>query len=372
MFRILFSAATAASCCFASYEASAQCASCAQPVVAFSPVVQAPVMQTAVLAPAPQPVVWQTQTTTASDRWYPGRFIGNIFRPRPTTTVTTNFAPAAPAVVPVTAGFAPHTVGFAPQTVAFAPQTVAFAPAATTYTAAYRPTFPPSYTLASEVPLQTVFRPIVASACDSCGVDPCGCTSCAMPVTLSAPGCSSCGQVSTAGFESSSGGCAACNAPASFSSNVTPSSNVAPSYYEEPASRPYVPQNSGQPTPTPAPALRSDENPAAERSVLEKPAVEPQPESGILDMQQDDLEQDDLGPTGTEIEDSSTYFEAPQLYDPRDRTTRRPTAPVWNAVYEKPADGGSVHRTSLKVEAAAPAPVRRTQVGFEGWTSVAN
>ncbi|QDU90039.1 hypothetical protein Pla175_34380 [Pirellulimonas nuda] len=344
MSRMLFSVAILALACFASVDAWAQCTSCAQPVVAFSPVVQAPVMQ-----PAPQPVVWQTQTTTARDGWYPGKVIGNLFRPRATTTVTTNYAPAAPSFVPVTAGYVPQTVGYAPQM-------VSYAPTATSYTAAYRPTFPPSYSLAMEVPLQTVYRPIVEPACNSCGTDPCGCTSCAMPVTMSAPGCSSCGQASTAAFAAPSSGCASCSAPASFSSNV------APSYYEEPAGQSYVPQNSGQPTP--APSLGADENPAAERSVLEKPPVEPQ-----IDPQ---AEPSDLGPSGTSIEDSSTYFEAPQLYDPRDRTTRRPTAPVWNAVYEKPADSGTVHRTSLRVESEAPAPVRRTQVGFEGWTSAAN
>ncbi len=350
----------------AAVNSAAQCASCAQPVVAFSPVLQPAPQQVVafspVLQPAPQPVVWQSQTTTR-EGWYPGKLIGGLFR-RPTTTTTVTAVAPQPQVV----GFAPtHTVGFAPtHTVGFAPQAASFAPSPTAFTAAYRPTYPPSYTvgfaptfsLASEVALQTAFSPVVGSACSSCnacGCDPCGCTSCAMPVTMASPGCSTCGQATSAVYESPSSGCASCNAPASYSSNVAPSN-----YYDSaPTQQSYnpqsfTPQTPGQPTP--APGLGPNENPPAERSILEKP-----------EMQQDDAA--DLGPSAA---DSSTYFEAPQLYDPRDRTTQRPTAPVWNAVYEKPADGAAVRRTSMKVASEPQAPVRRSQVGFEGWSSVGN
>jgi hypothetical protein len=34
--------------------------------------------------------------------------------------------------------------------------------------------------------------------------------------------------------------------------------------------------------------------------------------------------------------DSSTYFQAPKLFDPNDRTAQRSIAPVTTAVYEKP------------------------------------
>ncbi|MCH8840745.1 MAG: hypothetical protein IH831_08750, partial [Planctomycetes bacterium] len=62
----------------------------------------------------------------------------------------------------------------------------------------------------------------------------------------------------------------------------------------------------------------------------------------------------DLLPEG----DSSTYFEAPKLFDPRDRTANRPSVGVHNAVY----------RQQVTNQAASHVPV--SEVDANGWYAV--
>jgi len=56
-------------------------------------------------------------------------------------------------------------------------------------------------------------------------------------------------------------------------------------------------------------------------------------------------------------ENSAGYMEAPQLFNPSDRTAQHLAAPVWNAVYHKTASADA--QQQLEADAA-------------GWTSVSN
>lgn len=315
--------------------AASQCSSCAQPVaqaVAYQPV-------------AYQPTVYQSTTTYGG--WYPGKLIGDtwrsLFGAQTTSVYTANYA----APVAYGASYAPYTASYAPYTAGYVPYAASYAPAATV---AYRPTYPPTYTvgyaptysLAAEVPLQTVVQSV--PDCGACA------TTAAMPVTLAAPCCDACGGVATAGY-AESGGCASCEQPASFETPYVPQTTV----QQAPGATPGYQSGS----PTPAPILGADENVPEERSNL-KPDADKEESAG-----------EDLGPTdGSPADESSTYFEAPRLFNPGDRTTRKPTAPVWKAVYRKPVGGTAAVATGASVGEAQPETDRRPQVGYEGWSSV--
>ncbi len=278
----------------------AQCTSCAMPTA-----------QTFAVA---SPVVMQT--VPVRDGWYPGKWMGEwLFGPR-TVTTTTAFAPTVQTV-----GFAPavQTVGFAP-----AVQTVGFAPA-TTYTAAYTPTYPPSYlpqvtayaptsyvaaypatqTIQSQVALapacdacSTAYRPVTmeaVTACDACS--PCG-------------GCSACSGVATAGFETAAApSCPSCAAQSSYIESA-PATTAAP------------PQNY---YPEPQPAVPAD-MPVEDRSLLNKPVTEEA--TNAAEPPASDAE---------EAATESSFFQAPQLFAPKDRVTQRTIgAPVRQAVYSAP------------------------------------
>jgi hypothetical protein len=64
--------------------------------------------------------------------------------------------------------------------------------------------------------------------------------------------------------------------------------------------------------------------------------------------------------------DGSTYFEAPKLFNPKDRTAQRHIAPVRTALYEQPVE---YHRAS-----AVRAKVTAQQAAQDaiGWTSASN
>jgi hypothetical protein len=75
------------------------------------------------------------------------------------------------------------------------------------------------------------------------------------------------------------------------------------------------------------------------------------------------------GPAST-TDESATNLQAPQLFDPNDRTAARHRAPVWTAVYHKV---GNADRAILPIshQSAAPPTVTPEQVerDAEGWTS---
>lgn len=316
--------------------AQAPCATCPQPTVAYSPVVAAP--PTVALQPV-QPVVYQ-QPAPAYRGWYPGKYLSRLFS-RPT-------APA-PAYAPPS---------YAAQAYA---QPVVAQP--TFVTSAYRPTYPPSYTTYSATyapTVQTVARPVTlapvyssypsttayANPCNTCG-SPCD-----------SYGCSSCSSgVVAAGYETPANpGCSSCAAGGS--------TYAAPS--GPPASSTYGAQQSLQPTP--APALPRGSNVPENRALrvpVEDPAGVPAPAGG-------EASPNDLDASGT------TWFEAPQLYDNRDRSAARsmpsqhgPTTGVWNAVYQQPAGSRTynVQRTSFGSK-TQPETRRHKVIDMSGWESV--
>jgi hypothetical protein len=121
-----------------------------------------------------------------------------------------------------------------------------------------------------------------------------------------------------------------------------------------PAPSTYVPQQQElqpqaqpqpqQPQPQPQqPTLGPSDNPSPERTLLNKPtngAEEPTPATESHEHKD---------------ESSANYLEAPQLFNPSDRTAQRSAAPVWNAVYHQEASADN----QLQADAA-------------GWTSASN
>ncbi|WP_148073211.1 hypothetical protein [Bythopirellula goksoeyrii] len=103
-------------------------------------------------------------------------------------------------------------------------------------------------------------------------------------------------------------------------------------------------------TPQEAAPLRSDYPPASD------PASD------------DVVPQNDPGPS-----ESSTYFEAPKLFNPQDRTAqnnsnrakpinRSPSVDVWTAVYSKPVTTDNISTTTTKRSQA--------EIDAAGWHSV--
>jgi hypothetical protein len=107
---------------------------------------------------------------------------------------------------------------------------------------------------------------------------------------------------------------------------------------------------------SPGPALAPAEQ-VGPRQTFQKPAensaIEPTPANGST-------------PSGTApstgSDPSATYFEAPKLFNPNDRTASRVAAPVRNALYEKPVSyrpaSFTGHITAAQVQEDAA-----------GWTS---
>lgn len=288
-------------------SANAQCSTCPQPTIAYSPVVQT--------AYSP---VYQTQTVNRRTGWYLGKFVHRLFgRPDPITSV--NYTTAYQPTVPTS-----YSVGYAPST-----YTVGYAPSP--YTVGYAATGC-STCGSSPCGCTTSYRPVLLSPASSC------CSTCPAPCSSCATGCSSCaGGAVTAGYDYGyNGGGSSC-------SNCTSGSTggVAPLGYEA------SPSNNGYgQQPTPAPTI-APTNPVPEQRGVQRPetpAAEANPTSAYS---------------------NETSFGAPALLPP-DRTTRRPTAPVWTAVYHKDTNTQSVSTTAHR-------PVRRptTRVlDASDWASV--
>lgn len=234
-----------------------------------------------------QPVATQQVRTG----WYPGRMFDRMRLRRwgVSTAVQPTYA----------AGYAPYTAAYAPQTAAYTPYTAAYAYAPTSYTAAYRPyvtSYAPLarttyyYPATQTVARRVVMSPVV-SACNTC-VTPCST-------------CSSCDTgVSQAVYGAPSSGCSTCATGTS-----------APTYSSGPTAGPATPQ----------PQLAPSEGAPFESQYQEtkKATTDPSPES-----------------------DSSTYFEAPKLFNPQDRTASRSSVDVHNAAYRQPATNHTASHAS--------------------------
>ena len=159
-----------------------------------------------------------------------------------------------------------------------------------------------------------------------------------------------------------SSGCTSCAQPAAASSTiVVPSGQtvVMPS-----------PTNGGQPAATgsPAPEVAPGEQVPPrtfQKMMNENGDVQPAPGNGTE-------------PTGTapsnggtdplddalKTDSGATFFEAPKLFNPNDRTAARVAAPVRNAVYERPVTHRQV--STGRITAA------QAQRDAAGWTSASN
>jgi hypothetical protein len=322
--------------------ASAQCSTCATPVVAYSPVV----------APA------TTITYEPVRGWYPGKLL-DTWRMRrygytAPTAITTAYAPYTVGYAPYSAGYAysasyapAYTTSYAPTyTTAYAPApySVSYAPAA--YTTSYSTPYVTSYApLQRQVVMSPVVvdSPAIATGCSTCAVEaPCSaCTSCAP----AAP-CSSC--AATTVVEQATYGAPAA-APCTNCAQGSSITYADPSMGTGASTSSQTPQP--QLTPQEAAPLRSnypDVTPPATTTPDPGPAAEQKPS------------------------DSSTYFEPPALFIPGDRTAqqesakpinRAPSVEVWNAVYRQPVNTDNVS-TSNKVAHS------QAEIDAAGWSSV--
>ncbi|TWT90009.1 hypothetical protein Mal64_03910 [Pseudobythopirellula maris] len=276
------------------------------------------------------PVVYQQTEYTG---WYPGKYLGdftrNLFSPY-RSTYTTSYAPTA-----YTAGYAPtsYTAGYAPST-----YSVGYRGAPTAYRAAYQPTYPVSYYAGYAPVVQSVYRPVTLQpVCQSVSYAPSACSGCST-------GCSSCG-VTTASYEPS-------YATGSSCSSCAPSASSSSSVYD---------YNSNQPSLAPEAEVPVNRQ-------LDKPVYD-----------------EDDSVLNNADETSGAYFEAPKLFLPSDRTTKRPTAPVWTAVYEGQTKGRLTAHTATHTtrtahrpladqpvasNQATSRPAKGPQVGASGWVAV--
>ena len=303
-------------------SAAAQCCG-GGAAVAYAPT-YAPAYTTA-YAPS---AVYQTYRPTTG--WYPGALLdrwrmNRWSRWNDSTVVTAAYAPT-------------YTTSYAPTY-------------ATAYTAAYTPTYPPSYYATSyraAYPMgYTVgYAPTVASApccsrevvmrpvCDTC-VSPCA-------------GCCGDSYVGQAVYESAgSTGCVGC-APTATSTYVVPG-GTSPTPANGATPQPGI--DPGAQIPEERRALRAKE--PGETSVIEEDGEEPTP-----------TEEEE-----TDVNPPSTLFEAPQIFDPGDRVTQRPNAPVWTAVYHTTAK--PVRQVAKPVSAPSkPKPTaEEVAEAAKGWTS---
>jgi len=182
---------------------------------------------------------------------------------------------AAPAY---TAGYSPYTAGYAPYTAAYSPYTAGYSPYVTSYAPLSRTSYYPVATTAARPVLlrpTVAMSPVIASCCSPC---------------------SSCGTgVNQAAYGQPASPCPSCAGAAST-----------PIYSNSPSVGQTTPQPQLQPNePTPAGSSTYESN----RPTTEAPATQ---------------------------NDKSTYFEAPKLFNPRDRTASRTSVDVIPAVYTQP------------------------------------
>lgn len=314
-------------------DVSAQCATCPAPTVAYQPVT------------AYQPVVAQpTVAYKPYTGWYPGKWLDQ-WRLRRANVASAPAYTASYAPTSYTAAYAPtYTAAYRPYVTSYAPLS---APAAAPgcNTCAQTSYYPVVQTVARPV----LMRPVVAApACGACSYTPsCGCDTCSAGVSQAAyaepsytePACSSCAGGGTV-------------------TNVVP------------------PTSSGNQSvgpPTPQPSLTPQAAPVDSRYESNRQlegSGSREAESAPVNDDDDPLNEFDPGPTDTEADSSTYYYNAPQLLDPRDRTarsssrSRKPTVEVWNAVYREPANHRRVSQSS------SPRTRTQAEIDADGWTAV--
>ena len=304
-------------------NAHAQCSTCATPTVAYQPVAVQPA------------TVYQPAVTYQYNGWYPGKLLDRM-RLRRYGVATA----AAPAYSTYTASYAPYTAGYTPYVTAYAPLTRTTVAHPIVQTSYYQPMVAasPCSSCVQTVARPVVLSPVVTAGCSTCAVSPCGgCSACSTipaevsPATYTQPACSN---------------CASGQATPSY---TTPS--LEPTY---PSSGPSVGP------PTPQPQLAPTE-PVPSQSNYPKT-----PENG---QEHDPLNHiDPLPREDVDSGETSTYFEAPRLFAPQDRTAKRsnskgPTVDVWNAVYHN-STNSAVNQTSHKRSRT------QAEIDADGWQAV--
>jgi hypothetical protein len=111
-----------------------------------------------------------------------------------------------------------------------------------------------------------------------------------------------------------------------------------------------------------APQIDPNANVPTERAERQPVESTPPAQPGPTDDATEGTETDEYDPYKVKESDGSTYFEAPKLHDPNDRTANRSIAPVKTALYKQPATYRSVSSTGRITAAQA-------QADAAGWTS---
>ena len=230
-----------------------------------------------------------------------------------------------------------------------------------TYAASYAPSYSVGYRPAYSVGYATSYAaPAVGcsscSACPTCPSYSVGYSSCGTCTTCAAP------AVSQAVYQQPAG-CASC---------ATPAAVVAPA----PAMAAPAPQGAAPPAPTPAPqSTYGTQNGAPPylspgATVPERQQETQRPANGTQNGTQNGAQQEIQPEPGNDTNgkdpydvngESSTYFQAPKLFDPSDRTAQRSIAPVTTALYEKPVSYRNVSLQRITAEQA--------QLDAAGWIS---
>lgn len=214
-----------------------------------------------------------------------------------------------------------YTTAYAPAatyTAAYTPYQAAYAYAPTTYTAAYAPAvstasyrpYVTSYAPLATTTYYTAARPValspVVSTCSACGCDPCGCAQ---------PACPTCPGVGQAVYTEPASSCVGCAG-----------GSGTPSYSSVPSVGPATPQ----------PQLAPSEG---------------APSNSQYETQRMEIDEEPEDPAPATENGSSTYFEAPKLFSPQDRTAGRPSVDVHHAVYRQPASYRGVSQASATADA---------------------
>lgn len=204
------------------------------------------------------------------------------------------------------------------------------------------------------------------SSCSTCSssyvtsyAPSCGCTTCgaSCPSNCGCAGCSNGSTVVQASYQQPSG----CNCGTQGSQ---PSTYVSPSAAPAP-----------QPTPAAAPANGAGQTSPSTSSPepkpnydVNRPATEANPPANGAQPSPGSETEDKVDPYEVKKPESGAYFEAPQLFNPKDHTARSTSiAPVRTAVYHQPA--------SYRAASTAPrGPITAEQARRDaiGWTSGTN
>lgn len=294
---------------------------------------------------------YPTTYQTYSSGWYPG-YYWNQARARLWGSPSTYVA-AYPTTAYYSAGYAPA-------------YSASYAPAyATTYAA------PACSSCSSGSTCQSCTAGYAPSGCNTCGVQqvvmrPVCTTACSSPCNTCNTGCSTCSTCSSQVVTQTSYEQPACSTCGANTQHVQVQQESA----------------SSASTPDPAPPETFDSS-ATNGGAIEKPAVpadanvpvqreEQKPPVNGAEVQPAPVDDTNGAESESEVEDpykvkdtdSATYFEAPKLHDPNDRTASRGVSTVKTAVYKQPVSYRSVSMKRITDEQARQDAI--------GWTSASN